>query len=262
MGTASQIDTTANGREAHFSVRVSQQSNVVEDVETAICELSFVTFEPMKPPGKIYQILKRTFDIAASSTALILFAPVFVSIAFVIKCTSPDVPVFFGVEVIGRNGRPFRMWKFSTMIRDAHLVLADLLESSPELKREWEEAFKLKTDPRILPFVGRFLRKTSLNELPQLWNVIVGEMSIVAPRPITVSEEELYLRLGGIEVLRARHAQAPGLTGLWQATGRSDVTYEQRVTMDVEYLRKQSFLRDIRIIGWTVSRVLSGQGAV
>jgi undecaprenyl-phosphate galactose phosphotransferase len=205
---------------------------------------------------------KRTFDLISSLCALILLSPVFVAAAIALKIAHTDVPVFIGLEVLGAGRQRFRMWKFSTMAKDAHLVLPEMLERNAELKQEWERNVKLAKDPRILPGIGHFLRQTSLNELPQLFNVLKGEMSIVGPRPISVAEEALYLRFGGPQMLQRRHAQRPGITGLWQATGRSDVSYRERVELDGEYLATQNMWQDFKILYWTLKKVISREGAI
>ena len=204
---------------------------------------------------------KRLFDFVVSLCGLVVLAPVFLIISIVIKAKYPSVPVLFANPVVGKNGRPFRMWKFSTMVPDAHIILADLLEGNEALRNEWNENVKLQYDPRILPGVGDFLRRSSLNELPQLYNVLIGDMSLVGPRPITKAEEDHYIRIGGIGILARRHSQRPGITGLWQATGRSDVSYEERIVLDNAYLRSQSFGFDLKILWWTVRKVISRKGA-
>ena len=206
--------------------------------------------------------LKRAFDIVMALIALILLSPVLLTLALMLTSRYRNVPVFFGGRVVGVHGKPFRMWKFSTMKADAHIILKDMLDKNPALRAEWSANVKLNHDPRILPGLGDFLRRTSLNEMPQFYNVLVGDMSLVGPRPITKIEEDLYIRLGGPEMLERRHAQRPGITGLWQATGRSDVSYAERVQIDDSYLRNQSFLMDLKILWWTVGKVISRRGAV
>lgn len=205
---------------------------------------------------------KRSFDIVVTILLVAILSPLFLLISFLIKLSNRHVPVLFGHEVVGRDGRTFRMWKFSTMVPDAHLVLKELLATDPDLRQEWERDVKLRHDPRILPGIARFLRGSSLNELPQLFNVLMGDMSLVGPRPITKDEEQLYLQFGGADMLKTRHAQRPGITGLWQTTGRSDVSYEERVGIDADYLRRQSLAFDIEILIRTVLKVVSRQGAV
>jgi lipopolysaccharide/colanic/teichoic acid biosynthesis glycosyltransferase len=207
-------------------------------------------------------VAKRLLDIVVATVALIIMAPVFGVIAILLKTRYRNVPVFYGGWVIGQNGTPFRMWKFSTMRADAHLVLKKMLEENPALRAEWDQNVKLQKDPRILPGIGSFLRRSSLNELPQFYNVLIGDMSLVGPRPITQDEEKRYMYIGGMDMLASRNAQRPGITGLWQATGRSDVTYEERVKIDQTYLREQCFSLDLKILWWTLRKVVSGEGAV
>jgi undecaprenyl-phosphate galactose phosphotransferase len=164
-------------------------------------------------------------------------------------------PIIFGHERIGFRGKKFRCYKFRSMVPDADLLLQNLLASSAAARAEWERDFKLKKDPRITR-VGRFLRKTSLDELPQLWNVLKGEMSLVGPRPI-VREELVRYGRGARFYLSAR----PGLTGLWQVSGRNDIDYGRRVAMDRAYAERAGIRIDINIIVRTVSVVLKIKGA-
>jgi undecaprenyl-phosphate galactose phosphotransferase len=156
---------------------------------------------------------------------------------------------------IGRNGRSFYCVKFRTMVRNAEHVLRPLLNEHPELRDEWTKNFKLRDDPRIT-MTGRVLRLTSLDELPQLWNVLRGEMSLVGPRPIVRAELLRYGRNASRYL-----AVKPGLTGLWQVKGRSDTTYRRRVAMDKYYVRNQSILLDIYILAATPAAVLRRNGA-
>lgn len=204
---------------------------------------------------------KPLFDRTVALLAIILLSPVFLAIALVLKLRHPSVPVIAWNTVLGKDRRRFRMWKFSTMVPDADAVLKDLLERNPVLRAEWEANFKLKRDPRVLTHVGWFLRRTSLNELPQLFNVLCGDMSLVGPRPITEREESLYLKFGSPEMLALRHSVLPGITGLWQATGRNETSYSQRVELDLQYLKNRCFWFDVRIIALTVRKVFTFSGA-
>jgi lipopolysaccharide/colanic/teichoic acid biosynthesis glycosyltransferase len=200
-------------------------------------------------------------DILGSTAALVVLAPVFAVIAIAIKASYSGVPVFFGVKAVGRGKRSFRFWKFSTMRADAHLVLQAVLDSDPCLKTEWRDTTKLRDDPRVLPGLGQFMRRTSLNELPQFYNVLIGEMSLVGPRPITEEEVVRYLEYGGERLVEARLATRPGITGLWQVSGRNDITYRERVQLDAQYLDTRSTLGDLKILALTVWRVLQRRGA-
>lgn len=175
-------------------------------------------------------------------------------IAIAIKLDSPG-PVFYGQLRYGRDGQPFKAWKFRTMVVNADKILDEHLAKHPELKEEWEKDQKLRNDPRITR-VGKYLRKTSLDELPQVWNVIRGEMSIVGPRPIVQSEIEKY---GKSYALYTK--VKPGITGLWQVSGRNDLSYEERVTLDSYYVRNWSVWLDIYILARTVPVALFGKGA-
>lgn len=233
-----------------------------KSVATAACipANDYVSLPVVQEQGRSFA-LKRLFDIVGSASLLIILAPVFLAIAIAIKMKLSNVPFFYGATVVGLHGREFRMWKFSSMIPNAHLVLEKMLAAEEALQQEWSENVKLRNDPRIIPGLGEFLRRTSLNELPQLFNVLIGQMSLVGPRPITKAEEALYLRMGGPDMLARRHAQQPGITGLWQATGRSDISYAERIKLDESYLRAQNFLLDIKILWWTVQKVISRKGA-
>lgn len=193
--------------------------------------------------------LKRAFDIAVSLFALIFLAPAFATIALLTKLDGGG-PIFFRHTRIGRQGERFGCLKFRTMAMDAEARLADILEKDPEAAREWALTQKLRKDPRITR-IGAFLRRTSLDELPQLINVLMGEMSIVGPRPIT--REEL-LRYG--KDRRYYLLIRPGITGLWQVSGRSSLSYEKRIGFDREYLEEWSWLSEFWILLMTIPAVL------
>lgn len=200
------------------------------------------------------RFLKRTFDIIATSIGLILLSPFFLIVGVMIKFTSPG-PVVFAHKRLGRNGKHFPCYKFRSMVQNSQEVLEAYLYSNREAQKEWNENFKLKNDPRITK-VGAFLRKTSLDELPQLWNVLVGDMSLVGPRPIIDAEVEKYgIYIDDFYMVR------PGITGLWQVSGRSDTTYEERVQMDSWYVRNWSVWLDLIYLLRTVSIVLLRKGA-
>jgi Undecaprenyl-phosphate galactose phosphotransferase WbaP len=175
-------------------------------------------------------------------------------IAFFIKLDSSG-PTLYRQERIGRNGKRFQALKFRTMIVDAEAELAVCFARDENLRLEWELNHKLKNDPRLTR-VGAFLRKTSLDELPQLWNVLAGDMSLVGPRPIVAAEMEKYGRVFE-DYARVR----PGLTGLWQVSGRNDTDYERRIRLDRYYVRNWSVWFDIWILAKTVPVVLLGKGA-
>jgi Undecaprenyl-phosphate galactose phosphotransferase WbaP len=196
---------------------------------------------------------KRAFDIVGSVLLGLLFSPLILAIVTLIRIEGQ--PVLFWHKRIGRNGRSFHCVKFRTMVRDAEQVLRHLLNEHPELRDEWTKNFKLRKDPRIT-MTGRVLRLTSLDELPQLWNVLRGEMSLVGPRPIVRAELLRYGRNASRYL-----AVKPGLTGLWQVKGRSETTYRRRVAMDKFYIQNQSVLLDIYILAATPAAVLRRNGA-
>lgn len=199
------------------------------------------------------RVSKRLFDIVGASLLLTLLSPLFLVIA--IQARRDGGPVLFGHRRIGARGRTFKCWKFRTMVPDAEAVLARLLASDPEARAEWERDFKLRNDPRITP-IGRFLRTTSLDELPQLINVLAGEMSLVGPRPIVRDEVKRY-GAAFHDYSRCR----PGITGVWQISGRNDVGYGERVQLDRDYARNWSFVNDLRLLLRTPQVVLRRSGA-
>jgi exopolysaccharide production protein ExoY len=194
--------------------------------------------------------LKRAIDIAIASTALVLLSPIMAMVALAIRITE-DGPVTFSQKRLGYNGVEFDCYKFRTMVTNAEERLSQLLEEDPEVAKEWRETQKLVDDPRITTF-GHLLRKSSLDELPQLVNILRGEMSCVGPRPITTKEIERYGKSARY-YLRAR----PGLTGLWQVSGRSRLSYERRVELDSDYVRNQSLYGDLKIMLKTIPALLS-----
>ncbi|CUI16563.1 exopolysaccharide biosynthesis protein [Candidatus Protochlamydia naegleriophila] len=199
---------------------------------------------------------KRAFDIFFSLTCLILGSPFFLLIALFVLLTSPG-KIVYSHERIGRGGKPFLCYKFRTMYKDADQRLKDILNANPEWRKEWERSYKLKKDPRITPF-GSFLRKTSLDELPQFWNVLKGDLSVVGPRPVVKAEVEKYLGVKAYKILSIR----PGLTGPWQVSGRSDITcYQTRVQLDEYYVDHHSILLDLKLIAKTIPAMLFSKGA-
>jgi Undecaprenyl-phosphate galactose phosphotransferase WbaP len=200
------------------------------------------------------KMLKRCMDLVAGTLLVLTLAPLFLLVAAAIKLTSKG-PVFFGHLRFGRDGKEFRAFKFRTMVTNADQILESHLERHPELMLEWQLTHKLKNDPRIAP-IGRWLRRYSLDELPQLFNIVLGHMSLVGPRPIVKSEiaryassYDLYTRV------------TPGLTGLWQVSGRNNTTYEERVAFDEYYVRNWSIWMDLYIFARTFQAVLHADGA-
>lgn len=199
-----------------------------------------------------YETIKRFFDFVLSLTALILFSPFYLLLAILIKCEDPHAPVVFKHKRVGHYGKPISIYKFRTMVADAESWLEHF---DPAQKKEFEENYKLKDDPRITR-IGRILRKTSLDELPQLWNIVKGDLSIVGPRPVVQNELEKY-GMWSTKFLSTK----PGLTGYWQASGRSDVTYDQRMEMELYYIDHKSLWLDIKILLKTVWVVIVQKGA-
>ena len=215
------------------------------------------SFSAIQVSPKLYRrgclTAKRLFDIGCVALLLLLLAPLFLAIAVAVRLSSPG-PVFFGHNRIGRGGRHFRALKFRTM-HVGDQILRDHLAANPAAAAEWAATQKLKNDPRVTK-VGAFLRRTSIDELPQLWNVLRGDMSLVGPRPIVDDETEKYG-----EVLALYLRVTPGITGLWQVSGRNNTSYEQRVWLDAHYVRNWSLTLDLYIMVRTISVVLRRDGA-
>jgi len=201
----------------------------------------------------VSRVGKRTLDIIGSVALTVIFAPIILPVMLFMLLRGESV--IYKHKRVGRGGKIFECFKFCTMVPDADKVLQDLLDSNPALKTEWLRTQKLRNDPRVTR-IGRFLRRTSLDELPQIWNVLQGEMSLVGPRPITREELMRYGRNTAVYL-----AAKPGITGLWQVSGRSDTDYRRRVAMDVYYVRNKKFRLDMYILFKTISVVLGGGGA-
>ena len=200
------------------------------------------------------QRLKRALDLFGAAVGGLFIAPLILAVAVLVKLDSSG-PVFYGHRRLGAGDEHFLCWKFRTMHRNADSLLDEYLQDNPELQTEWEQNHKLRKDPRVTR-VGRFLRGTSLDELPQLWNVFCGEMSLVGPRPIVAAEVPKYEK--SYELYRRIR---PGMSGFWQVSGRSDTDYGERVAMDSYYVRNWSVWLDIIILARTVRIVLSSKGA-
>lgn len=215
--------------------------------------MELVALEETAIPLSIGRAVKRLVDICGALVLALLFSPLIVGI-FVATHRSGNSAIFRHKRV-GRNGEIFECLKFRTMVPNAEQVLRDLLAKNPQLREEWNRDHKLKDDPRVTR-LGKFLRSTSLDELPQIWNVLKGDMSLVGPRPVT--REEL-LRYGRNMLLYMM--VKPGITGLWQVSGRSDTDYRRRVAIDVCYVRNQSLLLDLWILLKTTRVVIGRHGA-
>ena len=198
----------------------------------------------------IYLLSKRALDVSVAFVMLVMALPLLLLLAVLVKVTSKG-PVFFAHRRLGHNGEEFDCLKFRTMIADAE----ERLKRDPNLRQQFEEKFKLEDDPRITP-LGKFLRRTSLDELPQLFHVLTGEMSLVGPRPIVQNELSKY-SIYANKLLSVK----PGLSGLWQVCGRSDTTYPQRVMMDMHYIDHRSFTLDLQLLLLTATAVVKKTGA-
>ena len=200
------------------------------------------------------RLAKRIFDLILTIIGGILISPILLILAVVVGVDNKG-RIIFAHRRVGRKGKPFPCYKFQTMVPNAQERLEEYLAKNPEARKEWEESFKLTNDPRVTK-LGAFLRKTSLDELPQLWNVLMGDMSLVGPRPIVAKEVKFYG-----ENIEEYYMVPPGITGMWQVNGRSDTTYEERVGMDTWYVRNWSVWIDLVYLFKTVKTVFTGKGA-
>ena len=241
---------------AYRSVYLFGDTDQIPPLKSSVTELGGECCVELRPEvlNPVSRMLKRAFDLAITCTLLMVGSPLFLLLAVLVKLSSPG-PVFYGQERIGRHGRHFKAWKFRSMIPNADAVLQQYLDSNPALRAEWDRDHKLRNDPRVTS-IGGFLRKTSLDELPQLFNVLVGEMSLVGPRPIVDDEVEKY---GAVHLLYEQIR--PGITGLWQVSGRNNTAYEVRIGHDRTYVLNWSLLLDLYILVRTVKTVLLREGA-
>lgn len=203
-------------------------------------------------PKPIYDFVKRVFDIVWSLIGLIVLSPVFIILSILVKTTS-EGPVFFAHKRVGKGGKTIKIYKFRSMVTNAEELIKQF---TPEQKAEYEKNFKLENDPRITK-VGNFMRKTSLDELPQLINILKGDISIVGPRPIMDVETKIYGNYRNMLL-----SVKPGLTGFWAANGRSHTTYTRRRAMEIYYVKNRSVLLDLKIIFKTFISVFKREGAV
>ena len=200
---------------------------------------------------KIYIKVKRILDCILATIALIILSPIYLIIAIAVKIDSKG-PVFFGHTRIGKNGKIIKIYKYRTMVTNAEELIKQF---TPEQMKEYKENFKLENDPRITK-VGKFLRKTSLDELPQLLNIIQGDLALIGPRPVVKRELEKYGENTGKFL-----SVTPGLTGNWAASGRSNTTYEERMKMELWYVDNISFITDVKIFFKTIIAVIKKEGA-
>lgn len=198
----------------------------------------------------LYEFCKRGLDLGGSFVLLVIFSPLFLALAVGVKLSSPG-PILFRQKRLGRGGKTFWCYKFRTMVEDAESLLAQCRE----LRARFDENYKLTEDPRITR-LGSVLRRTSLDELPQLWNVFRGDMSLIGPRPIVEPELSKY-GPNGRRLLEVK----PGLGGLWQVSGRSNTTYAERILMDMAYVERRSFWLDVKLLIATAVVVIRGRGA-
>ena len=199
-------------------------------------------------------IWKRLFDIFFSLGVLLGLSPLMLLISLAIIFFSKASPIY-AQQRVGRNGRPFKCYKFRTMVPQADLVLLELLKN-PEIQKEWQQNHKLKQDPRVTP-IGRFLRRSSLDELPQFFNVIIGDLSVVGPRAVVREEIETHFKEQANEIFKVR----PGITGLWQISGRSDLGYSTRIELDRRYVNDISLRLDMKIVARTIPILFNAKGA-
>ncbi|MAN47437.1 MAG: UDP-phosphate galactose phosphotransferase [Hyphomonas sp.] len=230
-----------------MGLRLSKESREVE-----MATYANLHKKPVAPDTD--QLAKRVLDFCVAGLALLFVAPLLLVVALLIRLEDGG-PALFKQKRQGKNGETFYCYKLRSMVPDAAERLQRLLATDPDARREWQETQKLTHDPRITR-LGQFLRKSSIDELPQLFNILRGDMSIVGPRPIVENE---IVKYG--EYFQTYCSVRPGLTGLWQVRGRSDTSYDERVALDVEYAQTRSFLTDIKIMLLTIPAVLNSKGA-
>lgn len=209
----------------------------------------------LRTSGIHYRLAKRLLDISVACTLMPCLVPLFLMSAVIVRISSPG-PILHRQKRIGRFGREFTLWKFRTMYSNSEEILRNHLEINPELAREWKQTRKLRKDPRVTK-LGSTLRRASLDELPQFINVLAGSMSLVGPRPIVAAEKAQY----GDAYFFYTSAK-PGLSGLWQVSGRSDLSYDQRVNLDAKYIRQWNLALDIKILWRTGAAVWASKGAI
>jgi lipopolysaccharide/colanic/teichoic acid biosynthesis glycosyltransferase len=213
--------------------------------------------------SRFYEALKRFLDIVFALGLIILFLPIIIVVAVAIKIDSSG-PIFADTpERVGKNGKPFKMFKFRSMIQNAHTILREDPEFAKLYERYKQGSYKLKNDPRIT-HVGRFIRKHSLDEVPQLFNILLGHMSLVGPRAYYPDElrEQQKKYPDTQDAVKVVLSVRPGLTGFWQVSGRSEINFDKRIEMDAEYVRQRSIFYDLTIIARTPWAMISGKGAL
>ncbi len=239
-----------------YTVVVSDKQNMLMSGAPHLKDIAgIVGFSSTNNRTKIQSLAaKRAMDLAIIICTLPLTLPVSLIIAFLVKITSPG-PILYGHKRVGQNHKTIKCWKFRSMYKNSDEMLEKILKENPKMRREWEKDRKIENDPRVTPF-GKFIRKTSLDELPQLINIFIGEMSFVGPRPVTEAELERYGK--NVDYILS---VTPGLSGMWQTSGRSDTAYEDRVMLDTYYIQNWSVWLDLWILIKTVWVVIKGKGA-
>ena len=226
------------------------RSRTSSDVIARVEPPAFALVTPSNRAGTYRRLFKRAFDVTAILLSVPVIVPVVGALAIVVALEGGNP--FYTQMRVGRQGKKFRMWKLRSMVPDADARMNDYLQSNPTAQAEWDKTQKLQNDPRITS-VGRLLRKSSLDELPQLWNVLMGDMSLVGPRPMMISQQLMYPGT-------AYYALRPGITGYWQTAGRNRTTFEARAEYDTAYEAALSLKTDVEILVRTVSVVLKGTG--
>lgn len=245
------INCNSSDRTNYAYIENSEMNKIDKLFNTSTIEMPKLTSKLGYREKKTYEFFKRFFDIFLSSLAIIVLSPIFLLTTLIIKLQDGG-KVFFIQKRVGKNGKKFNMFKFRSMCPDAEKKIEELLDKNEATG----PMFKIKDDPRITPF-GKFIRKTSIDELPQLFNIFVGSMSIVGPRPALPREANLYS-----DEQKYRFLVKPGLTCIWQVSGRSNLTFEQQISMDKEYIRRRCLLLDISLIVKTIPAVIKHDGAV
>jgi lipopolysaccharide/colanic/teichoic acid biosynthesis glycosyltransferase len=249
--TAAAMHLPSGAAKVHTSIRdegsFPQNGSEWEKISLAIHRL--------RTNGLQYRLVKRALDILLVCALLPCLLPLFLIVAVIVKLSSPG-PILYRQQRIGRFGREFGLWKFRSMFVNGDEILREHFKANPEAKREWAESHKLKRDPRITR-VGNVIRRASLDELPQFINILAGEMSLVGPRPIVSAEKAKYR-----DAYFFYASAKPGLSGLWQVSGRSDLSYGQRVALDEEYVRTWELMLDLKILWRTAGAVWGSKGAV
>jgi exopolysaccharide production protein ExoY len=250
----------STGRGEHNSALARQSRSPIQAFPNTVhqWQLAPGVDKPTRPGSRRRSrtggVEKRLFDIAVATLAIVLLLPLFVFVALTLLALQGR-PILIAHERVGFRGRRFRCLKFRTMMTNAGEVLARHLQENPDARAEWNDTHKLRRDPRVTP-IGAVLRKCSVDELPQLFNIVRGDMSLVGPRPIVDDEVAKY----GPHIRYYRQVR-PGLTGLWQISGRSDTSYHERIELDTQYVRYHTLGRDLTIIMKTIPAVLQSRGS-